>query len=155
MCTWLSQQMAQSICCMLHSHQPQVQDFTDTSASSQSSDIAVYPMSTCCVVSSVQKAPPTCHLHILFLCAYLKDGMQLLLCVWLRRDDQQAIQEIYGNAMGRPAYSQACCLSQCNAAAGCRELIGQSYVDPGAATSLFYHTALQLGSGAGTMLYNP
>lgn len=47
----------------------------------------------------------TCHFDVFFLSADLQDGVQLLLCVGLSGDDQQAIQQIDGDPMGRPAIS--------------------------------------------------
>lgn len=45
----------------------------------------------------------TSHFYVLLLSADLQDGVQLLLCVRLRGDDQQPVQQVYGDAMRRPA----------------------------------------------------
>lgn len=45
----------------------------------------------------------TCHFNVFFLSTDLQDGVQLLFGVRLRGDDQQAVQQIDGDPVGRPA----------------------------------------------------
>lgn len=61
-----------------------------------------------CACKECKTVVGTCHFDVFFLSADLQDGVQLLLGVRLRGDDQQAIQQIDGDPMGRPAdkYSQ-------------------------------------------------
>ncbi len=54
----------------------------------------------------------TSHLHVLFLSADHQDGVQLLLRVGLRGDDEQAVQQIYGDPMRRPAQCSALSISR-------------------------------------------
>ncbi len=48
----------------------------------------------------------TCHFHIFFLGPDLQDGVQLFLCVRLRGNDEQPIQQVNGDPMGRPSQPQ-------------------------------------------------